>query len=1085
MDLEADNSEERQTGSADEPRLFAALCTCLCLPVVLAIGLGAVAVLLGLGIALGLVITAIALPCIPCCLYGGIYVFNNLEASEIDDFLQKRIKEEDDYATNWMVTWIQEFTKDAARQPVLFDYEHRGCIYNYCVRYPLSFFNYFRGYCCAKMSRDRLAFWTSVIGTILMLFLTYYGTYWMCYFMIWFFDFLGSQYEYSLPEQYFTVIDASIFLYGIGVIVLAFAYFTWTRQISRLFTRIENEELPSYTGNRKFNEYGVTFSFIEEFIQINGGREKFEGLTTSEVSERFVKQQTKASGVSYSEMMRKAGNPGVMKANAFISHAWRYRFLDVVDALRHHFGLEADEVVIWFDLFSNNQNDTEEIEFQWWCGTFQHSIKEIGRTVAVFLPWQNPIPLTRVWCLWEMFISQMTKVRFEIAMSPEEEIRFTEAIANDPDAFNRMLTNIDVEKSDAMKLSDKEQIFKVIESTVGFHKVNQNILSFIRTSLITRLESNLKNSVTINKLSILRSLCLITRDMGNYHASLGLTLNYIQESIKNNGHHHIETIEAYQMFGNVCFSLGYIEATLQCLQPLIDSTIYEMKLSRNLPIILRIQKLLGTSYAQIGEYKLAQIILEDCVNRIRKYDGFDLQLILAFIELANVYYHQLQQSDEKNDDKDNDTGDNRISDNFIIVVGNKKGLSDIIELCDEAITIMKRNQIPDTHPYFLEMNHRKAFFSRTVNDLKIILTIMEEKYGLLHPSTIECMLSMNQLMHAHDSRNNALNCLEVCKTYYTTNYNNNNNTSNSNNNTINPNNNNALSYYHPNYYRAKFYVDYYSINVPRLLILLSFFTIFCICAIVFSYDMLQHQHNAVIVKQDNILTGFFIGISMVYTLSITALLKQYYQVNKSNSEESENNENNNSQNNPNNSDHIDVIMPAGIQRFKPILNLFLYVFIIIPGFIAFHLWLVNTMNIGYWFAGLIPGYCAMCCFGPYILNYFHTTNEQWLHRFTEIINNATLQLQQTKVEMPPPFKPPPSSSSDGIDETSYEGGDGGRSSMSQLAMTCLFVKEFQLIIEEEEKKKEKEIEEERMKIEEITMNPMIASQSFDNNVDKV
>jgi hypothetical protein len=100
--------------------------------------------------------------------------------------------------------------------------------------------------------------------------------------------------------------------------------------------------------------------------------------------------------MSYSEMKHEEGSEEVRKANVFVSHAWRYRFLDVIDALKAHFSSEdLSNIVIWSDLFSNNQNQTDDIPFEWWCGTFQHSIHSIGRTVAVFFPWENPIPLSR------------------------------------------------------------------------------------------------------------------------------------------------------------------------------------------------------------------------------------------------------------------------------------------------------------------------------------------------------------------------------------------------------------------------------------------------------------------------------------------------------------------------------------------------------------------------------------------------------------------------------------------------------------------------------------------------------------------
>jgi hypothetical protein len=183
--------------------------------------------------------------------------------------------------------------------------------------------------------------------------------------------------------------------------------------------------------------------------------------------------------------------------------------LDVIDALKAHFSSEdLSNIVIWFDLFSNNQNQTDDIPFEWWCGTFQHSIHSIGRTVAVFFPWENPIPLSRAWYLWEFFISQKTKVKFEIAMSPNEENRFLEMISEDNDAFNVMLSNVDVEKSTSFKASDREKIFNVIQSTVGFRAVNQHTIKLLKALFLRDCGQELKTNF-LHLLLVLRCLLIL------------------------------------------------------------------------------------------------------------------------------------------------------------------------------------------------------------------------------------------------------------------------------------------------------------------------------------------------------------------------------------------------------------------------------------------------------------------------------------------------------------------------------------------------------------------------------------------------
>lgn len=122
-------------------------------------------------------------------------------------------------------------------------------------------------------------------------------------------------------------------------------------------------------------------------------------FTTTDVCNNFLKPCTEAKGQSYVEYLTEKKSPDVGRATVFISNAWKYNFLDVVDALQHHFSREPD-VYIWFDLFSNNQHKAPNLPFEWWSDTFKNAIGKLGRVVMVLSPWNNPIPFTRAWCLW-------------------------------------------------------------------------------------------------------------------------------------------------------------------------------------------------------------------------------------------------------------------------------------------------------------------------------------------------------------------------------------------------------------------------------------------------------------------------------------------------------------------------------------------------------------------------------------------------------------------------------------------------------------------------------------------------------------
>jgi hypothetical protein len=128
---------------------------------------------------------------------------------------------------------------------------------------------------------------------------------------------------------------------------------------------------------------------------------EYPGKRTEEVCALFVKPQTAKKRCAYIHLLQDAklpdGTPLVAPATCFVSHAWKCQMHDVVDCMVQHSEKNPGSY-FWFDLVTNNQHEaTNANSFEWWCTTFRESIKAIGSVLLVMTPWDNPIPLTRVW----------------------------------------------------------------------------------------------------------------------------------------------------------------------------------------------------------------------------------------------------------------------------------------------------------------------------------------------------------------------------------------------------------------------------------------------------------------------------------------------------------------------------------------------------------------------------------------------------------------------------------------------------------------------------------------------------------------
>eukprot|EP01041_Mallomonas_annulata_P001209 gene1209-2353_t len=241
-----------------------------------------------------------------------------------------------------------------------------------------------------------------------------------------------------------------------------------------------------------FPKMGVRQSVFREFITDCGGESELIGLSTTEVCDRFLKPLTYADGASYCDYYRRYGSvsENVSDASVFISHAWKYNFMEVVTTLESHFQNTPD-IYIWFDLFSNNQHAGPSLDFHWWSTTFKSAIEQFHYTVMVLSPWHDPIPLTRAWCLFELYCTAETKSRFEIAISSDEKSLFLASMAKEGNtALNRMLGNIDCRRSECWKEEDRVRIFSVVENTVGFDTVNSTVFALLRDWVVVTAEAS-------------------------------------------------------------------------------------------------------------------------------------------------------------------------------------------------------------------------------------------------------------------------------------------------------------------------------------------------------------------------------------------------------------------------------------------------------------------------------------------------------------------------------------------------------------------------------------------------------------------
>ena len=347
--------------------------------------------------------------------------------------------------------------------------------------------------------------------------------------------------------KYFKAIDMQTF-YGPGSNDLIHGSLKFASAVAK---RIKNHlqrpgKVDIYSD---FSLLGIRLSYLDEFIAKCGGRNSILGLSTTEVMEVSIKSATYESKLAFCEFLVAEGHGNsVGKSEWFLSHAWNYIFLDVVDAVKEFFSKQQTDhdPCIWFDIFSVSQHKAASRPFEWWNSAFLNAVGSIGKVLMVMQPFENAasgtsawITLNRVWCVFEIYACETTLSQFHVTMTKDMASKFLESVQNCDMNLFLSLVSIDCEKSIAFKPEDKEQVFEVIRRSVGFPLLNSIVLRVIERWLYTELFSQIMELGCCQKsVSYLQSMRTLSQHL-------------VMARSKSLGNKHPDTVQAEKVLSHI------------------------------------------------------------------------------------------------------------------------------------------------------------------------------------------------------------------------------------------------------------------------------------------------------------------------------------------------------------------------------------------------------------------------------------------------------------------------------------------------------------------------------------------------------
>jgi hypothetical protein len=293
---------------------------------------------------------------------------------------------------------------------------------------------------------------------------------------------------------------------------------------------------------------GISLAGFRALIDAHVGRAELEGKTTMWVKWNVVLPATAPAKTPYTALMDGAH---VAPATAFVSHAYDDEFLGMVDAIAT---LEAREgttsAFYYVDLLVVNQHENWFVPFEALRDEFGESVRAIGRTL-VYLRWENPIPMQRAWCVFEMGTTLEVGAGLKVIMPPADVASFKHALEDDFDSLTYKTCRVDVEKATAREVSDLLNTQRAIVEGGGFLKTNQLVIGAMKGWMVEEATLALEAMhPEVRGLSpLIINLARLLRDMGKFSGAEPLNLEALDARRRALGDSHPDTLTAINSMG--------------------------------------------------------------------------------------------------------------------------------------------------------------------------------------------------------------------------------------------------------------------------------------------------------------------------------------------------------------------------------------------------------------------------------------------------------------------------------------------------------------------------------------------------------
>ena len=296
-------------------------------------------------------------------------------------------------------------------------------------------------------------------------------------------------------------------------------------------------------------------------------------------------------GAAYVDCL--SGDDNVGPSTIMLSYGWGNSIGDIVDALVdfcNRCNLDHKRTYVWICCLCNNQHRVaeskklgEEISFEEFSTIFGDRVQNIGHVVAIMAPWRQPVYVSRVWCIYELFTAYNNDAcNLDIAMPPREKSDMVKSLnasgIEGIELLFKTLSKTDISQAQASEPSDKQRIMEMVRTGTGFERlnaeVNELLRNWIKDGVMEAVESRKlahKNEDGIEMNNARKEdLARLCTNMGNlmfqyaeYDKALELQKQALELNIAVFGKSHLHTATSHCNIGSALTAKGDDEEALR------------------------------------------------------------------------------------------------------------------------------------------------------------------------------------------------------------------------------------------------------------------------------------------------------------------------------------------------------------------------------------------------------------------------------------------------------------------------------------------------------------------------------------------